>query len=67
MAFFARIPLFFRVVLIVAAGLTALVLAAFLIKILLIATVLAALGLGGLFLYNFVRAFFRIRSTRLVP
>ena len=67
MAFFARIPLFVRLVLVVAAGLTALVLAAFLIKILLIATVLAALGLGGLFLYNFVRAFFRIGSTPLVP
>jgi hypothetical protein len=64
MTFFARLPLFVRLVLVVAAGLTALVLAGFMIKILLIATLLAALGLGGMFVFNFVRAFFRIRSAR---
>jgi hypothetical protein len=66
MALFARLPVFVRLVLVVAAGLMALVLAAFLIKILIVATLLAAIGLGGLFVFNFVRAFFRIRSARLV-
>jgi hypothetical protein len=66
MHLFARLPLFARLVVIIAAALLALVFAAFLIKILVLATILAALALGGLFVYNFVRAFVRIRRARAV-
>lgn len=63
---FARpIPLFVRLTILVAAGLLALVLAAFLIKLIIIAAVIAAVGLGVLFLFNFFNAFSRIRRARI--
>jgi hypothetical protein len=57
-------PLFLRVTLIIAAAFVALLVAAFLLKIVLLAAVLAALGLGGLFLFNFAKTFVRLRRER---
>ena len=61
---FRRIPLFLRVTLVIAAAFLALIVAAFLLKIVLFAAILAALALGGLFAFNFVKAFLRVRRER---
>ena len=58
-----QLPLFLRVTLIIAAAFLGLIVAAFLLKIVVIAALVAALGLGGLFLYNFVKALLRVRAT----
>ena len=57
-------PLFVRVTLIIAAAFLGLILAAFLLKIVILAAIVAALALGGLFLFNFVKAFARLRQER---
>jgi hypothetical protein len=54
-------PLFLKVTLVVAAGLLALILAAFVLKVVFIAAIVAAVGLGVLFVINFLRAFGRAR------
>ena len=60
-------PLFVRVTLIIAAAFLGLIVAAFFLKVVFIAAILAALALGGLFLFNFVKAFARIRSNSISP
>jgi len=60
---YRQLPLFLRVTLIIAAAFLGLIVAAFLLKIVVIAALVAALGLGSLFLYNFVRALLRVRAT----
>ncbi len=62
-----QLPLFLRVTLIIAAAFLGLIVAAFLLKIVVIAALVAALGLGGLFLYNFVKALLRVRATGSPP
>jgi hypothetical protein len=57
-------PLFVRVTLIIAAAFLGLILAAFLLKIVLVAAIVAALALGGLFLFNFCKAFARLHHER---
>lgn len=49
------LSLFLRLTAIVAVAIVVLVLAGYLLKVVLIAAVIAALGVGGFFLYNLIR------------
>jgi hypothetical protein len=64
---YRQLPLFLRVTLILAAAFVGLIVAAFLFKIVVLAAILAALGLGGLFVFNFVKAFVRVRTSGNPP
>lgn len=51
----SMLALFLRLTAIVAVAIVVLVVAGYLLKIVLVAAVIAALAVGGLFLYNFLR------------
>ena len=55
---------FLRVTGFLTVALVALIVGFFLLKIVFVAAVLAAIALGGVFLFHFVRAFVRIRRNR---
>jgi len=56
--------LFVRVTLIITAAFLGVIVAAFLLKVVLLAAIVAALALGGLFLFNFFKAFVRLHQER---
>jgi len=56
---------FIRLTLVIALAIVAIVVAAFVFKLVLVAALLAAVAVGGLFLYNVIRGRSRVPISRL--